>query len=743
MSETITPAPPAGDGAKTIRGELADTAEQAAGRQATHPTQTGTGAETGAGAGARVIDLAKHRPAGATAADGQEQQQAERRSAGFAARTRRAAQVTRRATAVAARYTLAGAGYAVTDAWRYLRASDEFEAELTQARQQARAARRGEREAAGQVVKALREERREVARERRHAPITVISATMATSYGAAVAAVGTVWGPLLAVAAAVPGLAAAAGYGVQGWEQRHPGEPLVLDAAPEPVAVARVSVLGQGEITAALRSAGLIGAEDEVTMVGLPSPAGDGAVEAVFELPDSTTNTAAAVIDKRDRLAKAFRVSGYRLDVREGEHPGQVRIWLATRDPFGQPRVSPLLADPARQDVWVRGVPVGYDRRGQTVHLRLRHVMALLGGMSRTGKGMALRNIICALGLDPRVNIRLVAGAKPGEHAGYAPACATFFGRNPDRLHELLKAVHAEAERREAWLEERKRAKLSERDLDMFPLEVVIIDEFKQYMVKGTPFAEENAALVDALAGFAAALNITLLISTQDPDAGTVPRGYKSNSGARMATRTGSANQTNAILKDGATGAGLRAHDIPESMKGAAIVDMDGTPGELIRSFFIEDEEFDGAEPVIAAGLQLRQACGRAPGQGEDPIETHLVEETGLSSVAGGPKGMGRPGRPAAAATVLDRMAAAMRAAGMEEMTAVEIAAAFAAADPAAEWGPADGETDKAYSSRVGARLGKEIAAALAGTGQSLERVRTASGARGYRLADVETAIGA
>ncbi len=257
--------------------------------------------------------------------------------------------------------------------------------------------------------------------------------------------------------------------------------------------------------------------------------------------------------------------------------------------------------------MWNRGILIGFNRRGLPVHLKLRHVMALLGGMSRTGKGMLLRNLICGLGLDPRVNLRLVAGAKPGEHRGYAPICSTFFGRRPDRLIDLLEGFLREAYRRESVLEDQGRAKFGEKDLADFPLEILIIDEYKQYanssMRIPDPSDEDGkrtikacdriAELLEEIAAFAAALNMTVLISTQDPDANTVPRGYKSNTGARAATRTGGAIQTNAILKDGATGAGLRAHEIPESLKGGAIVDIDGAPGELIRSYFIEDEEFD------------------------------------------------------------------------------------------------------------------------------------------------------
>ncbi|MGW7461008.1 hypothetical protein, partial [Streptomyces sp. NPDC054797] len=403
----------------------------------------------------------------------------------------------------------------------------------------------------------------------------------------------------------------------------------------------------------------------------------------------------------------------------------------------------------------------------EPVHLKLAHVMVLLGGASRTGKGMLLRSLICGLGLDPRVNIRLAAGAKPGEHRGYAPICATFFGRRPRRLVALLDSLLAEAHRREEVLEDQSRAKFSERDLDEFPLELVIIDEFAQYITatervpmpgdpdKAMKAGDRIGEQIEELAAFAAALNITVLLSTQDPDAATIPRKFKNNSNARVATRTRSATQTNAILADGATGAGLRAHDIPQALKGGAIVDIDGTDGELIRSCFIEDEHFDGAEPIIAAGLALREENGRAPGQFADRVEEWLVKFTGETSAAGGPTGSGRPGKPGATERhlielILDAFPRDSAGAPAEKVKAAEVRAYLAGQDPD-RWGPNEDEEPGAYETRVGTELATALAEALKGTGVALKTKPgtrfgnrpdgTPDKATAYLLKDVEAAL--
>ncbi|MFI9465732.1 hypothetical protein [Streptomyces xiamenensis] len=630
--------------------------------------------------------------------------------------------------------TWIGAASLARKLWDYEQAG-EFGRAIRQARDLERAG--GDVAELEALVVQLRAERRAVQHARHREPATILGAATATGYAGALVGIGAAWSVALVVPALLPLwlLMYVAGRREIADRERPvviPGQ--VVEQAAVVAAEAAADPLGQEAITSALRTAGVIGKDETVEMVGLPSAAGEGAVEVVFELPGDTTVD--DLKSKIGKLAKLFRVPEPWLDLREGRHPGECRMWLSSVDPFGKVKESPLLASPVQQDVWGRGILIGYNRRGEPVHLRLRHVMALLGGATRAGKGMLLRNLLCGLGLDPRINLRLAAGAKPGEHRGYAPICATFFGRNPERLIALLEVVLAEAYRREEFLEEEGRAKLSLADLERFPLEVVVIDEFKQYML--TPQAPRIVELLEALAAFAAALNITILVSTQDPDAATIPRGYKSNTGARIATRTESPTQTNAILKEGATGAGLRAHDIKRDMQGVAIADFDGSDGELIRSWFIEDEHYDGAAPLIAAGVELRREAGTLPGHFEDTIEKALLSATGESSVAGGPKGMGRPARPeGATSTALELMLAAIPE-DSDRVRAAAVRDHLAAADPQ-RWGRQESESEAAWVSRVG----KSIAAETGLEAQPGVRFGDDAKAKGYYRRDIEDAINA
>jgi S-DNA-T family DNA segregation ATPase FtsK/SpoIIIE len=591
------------------------------------------------------------------------------------------------------------------------------------------------------IIAALREERLETARGRRREPLLVGATTAVLTVIAAAVAVADVYGLLAASPAAVLLLGILSGLGLREHQRRNPDEALSAAFNVQAASLADHAPLTDDLLNRVLRIAKVFTKDEHaVTLLEPIRPAEINGIEAKFKLPDNIQ--VSKLLAAKEAIAGALDIEEHWLDIKQDGSPTRVSFWYCTSDPFGAPRISPLVAAPERQDVWNRGILIGFNRRGLPVYLKLRHVMALLGGMSRTGKGMLLRNLIVGLGLDPRINLRLVAGAKPGEHRGYAPICSTFFGRRPDRLIDLLEGFLREAYRREGVLEDQGRAKFGEKDLDEFPLEILIIDEYKQYANSSMRIPDPNddreegprrtikacdriAELLEEIAAFAAALNMTVLISTQDPDANTVPRGYKSNTGARAATRTGGAVQTNAILKDGATGAGLRAHEIPESLKGGAIVDIDGAPGELIRSYFIEDEEFDGAADLIAAGLELRQELDRAPGQFVDEIENWLIAVTGASSVAGGPSGSGRPAPVAhggvgtlVRVSVLELLLVAF-ADDADRISMADVRACLVDHDPE-KWGRLDGETESAYTARVGKLLAADIEEALEGTGVEL-----------------------
>src|SRR5690606_32791884 len=132
--------------------------------------------------------------------------------------------------------------------------------------------------------------------------------------------------------------------------------------------------LGADSINRAFAEAGLLKKGEEIQLVGPVRAARMDAAEARVLLP--RTLPAGKVIAEREKLAAALRVDITWLDITPTSDPGVISMWVASSDPLATAAPSPLLDDPATAeiDVWRRGVPLGRNRRGETVHMPFRHV---------------------------------------------------------------------------------------------------------------------------------------------------------------------------------------------------------------------------------------------------------------------------------------------------------------------------------------------------------------------------------
>ncbi|RPK32642.1 DNA translocase FtsK [Streptomyces sp. ADI92-24] len=621
-------------------------------------------------------------------------------------------------------------------AWGYLLATD-YGADIDEAK---REAKKNKGFADNGDVAQLRAERRQIAKARRRENLTVLSATGFTSYLAAVVGIAEVWGLAMTFPALIPVIGVMYACGAR--ELRRRGNDFVVF---EPAALEEDAPLTDAQINQALRIAvPSFKEDDEIQLVGLIQRADINAAQCVFKLPAHVT--VSKLIEQREGIAGALQVDENWLDIKQDGHPTRCSFWIATSDPFEKVRRSPLLGQSTPLDLWNDGAPIAYNKRGETRRLTIRDIMLLIGGATRTGKGMALRNLICALALDPRINVRIVDGKPTGEHLVYAPIAATMFGRDRNRLDFLLDAYEAEIERREDLLASLGESKMTAKLLKKLSIEILIIDELATYTRKSVPGAAARLSRLEFLSSVGAGLGVLLVVATQHPEVDVIPAGLRGNMTGRWAQRTADADGTNAILGKGATGRGMRAHDIPRDKRGLGWLDMDGIAEELARSFLIDEENAGEASEIIAVGWELRRAAGRLPGQWDDPIEAYLVQMTGLSSAAGGPGGRGKPGRPgqaAADATVLDVLLGAFEEEA-DRVPLADVRAAFAAWN-ADEWGQKDGEDDATYEARFGKDLGALLDEQLDGTDTELEpkRWRVGEGqgrVRGYLLAGVEAA---
>ncbi|AJP04772.1 hypothetical protein TU94_28325 [Streptomyces cyaneogriseus subsp. noncyanogenus] len=606
---------------------------------------------------------------------------------------------------------------------------DDYRQQIATAKlmlRQAREMPRGEaRAAAESKARALLEVRRAEfkAHKKRHWIRTGISGLVVVGGGTIAAAVGGLWVQILMAMAVV--LTGA-------WFGR-PEEAVVAPVQ----APTRTSRLGEDAMRRVLVEAGVVPEKraGEIRGVGIPHQDGPGIAYAV-DLPSGIPATVA--LGKAESIASALGVHqdwmDLELDRSAGSNASRLSIWVSSEDPFSVVRRSPLVGHKGPLDLWNDGAPIVFGKRGNTVSIRVRDTMMLVGGATRRGKGMLIANLNLGAAKDVRVNLRLFDGKASGEHNAFGRILATFVKKDPERLALFLRAVLEDLDRRSDFLDERGKAKLTE-DLieEIGGIELIEIDELATYTARGTSrFVDEIVENLCQIAAVGAGLGVLLVCATQVPEVDVVRGRLRQNLIARVAMNTESPGASNTIMGDGMAGQGYDASQIPLNQPGRNWMSTPDTGTIGTRSFLVED---DDKPPILADAYELRKAAGRLPGQWRDPIEEKLTAWTGVSSAAGGERGNGRIVR----VTLLERLEIVARGTGRDCATNAEVFRALAATDPA-KYGQRDGEAERAWSSRAGKLLKDELESL--GVDLEAKKVTGPDGERtlGYTLADVLTA---
>lgn len=512
-----------------------------------------------------------------------------------------------------------------------------------------------------------------------------------------------------------------------------PNEPAIAPAQ----APTRTSHLGEETMRRVLVEAGVVPEKRaaEIRGVGIPHAEGPGIAYAV-DLPSGMP--AVLALGKKKEIASALVVHSDWLDLSVGRGAGssesRLEIWVSREDPFAGAQTSPLIGHKGKLDLWNDGAPLAFGKRGNAVLVRVRDTMMLVGGATRRGKGVFLANLNLGAAKDVRVNLRLFDGKASGEHNAFSGLLATFVKKNPERLALFLRAVLEDLDRRADFLDERGKAKLTEDLIEAIGgIELIDIDELATYTAKGTsPYVDEIVESLAQIGAVGAGLGVLLVAATQVPEVDVVRGRLRQNLISRAAMNTESPNASNTILGDGMAGQGYDASLIPLDQPGRFWFKSPDLGTVSLRSFFIDD---DDKAPIIADAYELRKAAGRLPGQWRDPIEEKLTAWTGVSSAAGGERGNGRIVR----VTLLERLEATARGTGRDAASNAEVFRALGATQ-AAKYGQRDGETERAWSSRVGKLLKDELDSL--GTGLEAKKVPGPDGERtlGYTLTDIVAA---
>ncbi|WP_255951572.1 hypothetical protein [Streptomyces odontomachi] len=413
-----------------------------------------------------------------------------------------------------------------------------------------------------------------------------------------------------------------------------------FDAPPPPALTAE-------ELDQALRNIGEVKPHEQIQILAVPQRDGDGNTTVVFDLPPRTT--VAELKKKLPKLAGALGRDVSMVDIEKAGTEVRTSLWLTDRDPFEDTRPSPLIKTPAQLDAWKDGVPVAWNKRGVAIRLAINNQSYVIAGMTRSGKGVGASNLVVGAAFDPRINLRIVAGKNNGEWDPYAKAgvASTYFKPSPERLLALLKSLLADKDRRERDLGKLGKSKLVPVAIEQIGgVEVLVIDELATYTRPGKPLRDDILEALIELSAVAAGAGILLVLITQYPEVDVIPQALAMNCGARWAMRVENATQSNAILGAGQSGAGRDASkfDPPRPGFGWLVNPFAGVT-DLARSFDLDEDERGEITMLLEKAAKIRERAGRLAWQWEDPIEKHLLNATGLSSAAGGPKRDGVPGR--------------------------------------------------------------------------------------------------
>ncbi|MFF5703418.1 FtsK/SpoIIIE domain-containing protein [Streptomyces sp. NPDC012794] len=393
-----------------------------------------------------------------------------------------------------------------------------------------------------------------------------------------------------------------------------------------------------------------------VTIIDNPPMNADGTRTITFDL--GGTGTVTELRKKTEGLASALKRDLTMVDIdKVPGNAGRASLWTSTTDPFEAPRPNPLLANPQHIDAFTDGAPVGWTKRGTTIRLPIRNSHFLIGGTTRSGKGVGMANLMAGAALDARINLRLAAGKENGEFDAYAKAgvASTYFKPNPKRLLALIDALLADMDRRNKILGKLGKSKMVPATINQLGgIELVVIDELATFTAKNSH--EDRDELLEKLmnlAAVSAGAGILLVLTTQLPQVDVVPSRLSMNCLTKWAMKVDSASQSNTILGDGqsSTGRDASKFDPPRPGLGWMANPFAGIT-DLARSFDLDEDERGEVTQLMEHAARIRAAAGRLAGQWDDPIEQYLLNATRLSSAAGGPKNDGVPGRSATQAAI-------------------------------------------------------------------------------------------
>jgi DNA segregation ATPase FtsK/SpoIIIE, S-DNA-T family len=346
---------------------------------------------------------------------------------------------------------------------------------------------------------------------------------------------------------------------------------------------------------------------------------------AIVDLPYGVE--AAEVVARRGKLASAMRLP---LDQVWPEpatgHTGRLALWVGY-EPASQMKQPPwpLLSASARVDLF-KAFAFATTPRLDTVHVDLPFRNWLFGGQPGSGKTFALRNLVLAAALDPRVEIRGYELKGVGDFAVLAPVMAEYGNGFDDdtlaRCFGFIEWLYEECRRRSKRIEHyAKLGKAPENKVTpelasltgsgLHPL-IAWFDELQELMT--SRHGKDAGELLEKVIKLGRALGVIILIGTQIPDKDSLPTGITRNVNSRFCLSVADQTANDMILGTSAYKNGYRATVFqPVAEAGWGILAGFGKPTP-VRSFYVNTTD---AERVVSRATALRVKAGTMPNPDE------------------------------------------------------------------------------------------------------------------------------
>ncbi|MFF4735050.1 cell division protein FtsK [Streptomyces sp. NPDC001262] len=347
------------------------------------------------------------------------------------------------------------------------------------------------------------------------------------------------------------------------------------------------------------------------------------------DLPYGVTVT--DVIDRRDRLASGLRrpLGCVWPEAVPEEHTGRLVLWVGDQDMAKARKPAWPLLKSGVVDLF-KAAPYGTDQRGRWVDVTLMYISGVIGAIPRMGKTFLVRLLLLIAALDPRAELHVYDLKGTGDLGPLERVAHSYRAGDDedDILYALrdLRAVREELRRRAKVIRNLPRDVCPEskvtsdlankRSLGLHPI-VVGADEC-QVWFEHPEHGREFEEICTDLTKRGPALGITLLLSTQRPDAKSLPTGISANASARWCLKVMGQLENDMVLGTSAYKRGVRATLFAWADKGIHYFVGEGADARIVAATYVDAPT---ADRIALRAYKLREAAGMLSGHalGEEP----------------------------------------------------------------------------------------------------------------------------